>query len=84
MDAFRKYLEDEGLPANEENYIQIDIPTVNLLGDTKLKVIRLKQGYDFKKSVVVNPCEDKSVFKKNHIVFQMDNEYIGELFGMIV
>lgn len=57
MDAFRKYLEDEGLPANEENYIQIDIPTVNLLGDTKLKVIRLKQGYDFKKSVVVNPLD---------------------------
>ena len=57
MDAFRKYLEDEGLPANEENYIQIDIPTVNLLGETKLKVIRLKQGYDFKKSVVVNPLD---------------------------
>ena len=57
MDAFRKYLEDEGLPGNEENYIQIDIPTVNLLGDTKLKVIRLKQGYDFKKSVVVNPLD---------------------------
>ena len=57
MDAFRKYLEDEGLPANEENYIQIDIPTVNLLGDTKLKVIRLKQGYDFKKSVVLNPLD---------------------------
>ena len=32
-----------------------------------------------------NPCEDKSVFKKNHIVFQMENEdYISELFGMIV
>ena len=57
MDAFRKYLEDEGLPANEENYIPIDIPTINLLGDTKLKVIRLKQGYDFKKSVVVNPLD---------------------------
>ncbi len=57
MDAFRKYLEDEGLPANEENYLSIDIPTVNLLGDAKLKVIRLKEGYDFKKSVVVNPLD---------------------------
>ena len=57
MDAFHKYLEDEGLPANEENYLSIDIPTVNLLGDAKLKVIRLKQGYDFKKSVVVNPLD---------------------------
>ena len=57
MDAFRKYLEDEGLPANEENYLSIEIPTVNLLGDAKLKVIRLKQGYDFKKAVVVNPLD---------------------------
>ena len=57
MDTFHKYLEEEGLPANEENYIPIDIPTVNLLGNAKLKVIRLKQGYDFKKSVVVNPLE---------------------------
>ena len=31
-----------------------------------------------------NPCEDKSVFKKNHIVFQMEKEYISELFGMIL
>lgn len=55
MDAFRKYLEDDGLPANEDNFTQIDIPTVNLLGDKKLKVVRLKEGYDFKKEVVVNP-----------------------------
>lgn len=55
MDTFRKYLEDEGLPANEEVYIPVQIPTVNLLGEKKLKVVRLKQGYDFKKSVVVHP-----------------------------
>jgi hypothetical protein len=55
MDAFRKYLEDDGLPANEDNFTQIDIPTVNLLGERKLKVVRLKEGYDFKKEVVVNP-----------------------------
>lgn len=61
MDAFRKYLEDEGLPANEEAYTPVSIPTVNLLGETKLKVVRLKEGYDFKKTVVVHPedCIDK-------------------------
>ena len=61
MDAFRKYLEDEGLPTNEEAYTPVSIPTVNLLGDTKLKVVRLKEGYDFKKTVVVHPedCIDK-------------------------
>lgn len=55
MDAFRKYLEDEGLPANEEVYTAVQIPTVNLLSDTKLKIVRLKPGYDFKKEVVVQP-----------------------------
>lgn len=60
MDTFRKYLEDEGLPANEEAYTEVKIPTVNLLGETKLKVVRLKEGYDFKKTVVVHPekCVD--------------------------
>jgi len=57
MDAFRKYLMDEGLPANEETYEMIQIPTVNLLGNTKLKVVRLKEGYEFRKEVVVHPEE---------------------------
>ena len=55
METFRKYLEDEGLPANEDSYTEVKIPTVNLLGDNKLKVVRLKPGYDFKKTIVVNP-----------------------------
>ena len=55
MDTFRKYLEDEGLPANEDSYTEIRIPTVNLLGDKKLKIVRLKEGYDFKKEYVVHP-----------------------------
>ena len=55
MDAFRKYLEDEGLPANEDTYTEIKIPTVNLLGDKKLKIVRLKEGYDFKKEAIVQP-----------------------------
>ncbi len=57
MDTFRKYLEDEGLPANEETYTTVKIPTVKLLGDTKLKIVRLKEGYDFKKAVTVHPEE---------------------------
>lgn len=55
MDTFRKYLEDDGLPANEETYTEVEIPTVHLLKDQKLKVVRLKKGYDFKKAEVVNP-----------------------------
>lgn len=57
MDAFRKYLEDEGLPANEEVYEQITIPTVNLLAQKRLKIVRLKKGYDFKKTVTVHPLD---------------------------
>ncbi len=64
MDAFRKYLEDEGLPANEDTYTQIKIPTVNLLGDKKLKIVRLKDGFDFKKSVIVRPEEVKDIHVK--------------------
>lgn len=53
MDTFRKYLQDEGLPANEEVYESIHIPTINLLADKQLKIVRLKKGFDFKK---LSPC----------------------------
>lgn len=55
MDTFRKYLQDEGLPSNEDTYTKVNIPTVNLLGNKKLKIVRLKEGYDFKKAVTVRP-----------------------------
>ncbi len=64
MDTFRKYLEDEGLPHNEEIYTPIAIPTVNLLGDKRLKIVRLKKGYDFKKMVTVNP---ETMMKGMHV-----------------
>lgn len=64
MDTFRKYLEDEGLPANEDSYSQIKIPTVNLLGNKKLKIVRLKQGLDFKKECVVYPEKVNNVLVK--------------------
>ena len=47
MDTFRKYLQDEGLPANEEVFESIHIPTINLLADKKLKIVRLKKGFVF-------------------------------------
>ena len=65
MDAFQKYLQDEGLPNNDGVYTEVRIPTVNLLGETRLKVVRLKEGYDFKKTVVVHPedCYDDVTVK---------------------
>lgn len=57
MEAFRKYLEDEGLPGNDEVYETINIPTIRLHENTRLKVVRLKEGYNFKDKVVVKPEE---------------------------
>ena len=48
MRQFKEYLEDEGLPANEDR-IEFVLPVVKNLGKQPLKVIRLKEGVDFKK-----------------------------------
>ena len=93
MDTFKKYLEDEGLPANEDSYYSVQIPTVNLLGDARLKVVRLKEGYDFKKTIVVHPQDlaDKitikvdwtpkveAIYSKGARVEEADEEFTGYL-----
>lgn len=83
MDAFRKYLEDEDLPSNEEEYTPIEIPTVKLLGNTRLKVVRLKDGYDFKKAVIVHP-EDQvnKVFVKVDWTPKVEALYSSERSGV--
>ena len=48
MRQFKEYLEDEGLPANEDR-IEFVLPVVKNLGKKPLKTIRLKEGIDFKK-----------------------------------
>lgn len=49
MKQFKEYLEDEGLPSNEDR-IEFILPVVKNLGTKKLKIVRLKEGIDFKKS----------------------------------
>jgi len=49
MKQFKEYLEDEGLPANEDR-IEFVLPVVKNLGTKKLKIVRLKEGIDFKKN----------------------------------
>ncbi|WP_457147175.1 DEAD/DEAH box helicase family protein [Mycobacterium sp. URHB0021] len=44
---FKEYLEDEGLPANEDR-IEVVLPVIKNLGTKKLKTIRLRDGIDFK------------------------------------
>ncbi|MBA4397269.1 MAG: hypothetical protein C0394_07800 [Syntrophus sp. (in: bacteria)] len=48
MKQFKEYLEDEGLPTNE-NPIEFVLPVVKNLGQKKLKTIQLKEGIDFKR-----------------------------------
>lgn len=51
MEAFKKMLEDEGAPTNED-FLDINLPVVSRFQEAKphkLRVIRVKKGIDFKK-----------------------------------
>lgn len=48
MRQFKEYLEDEGLPSNEDR-IEFILPVLKNLGSTRLRMIRLKDGIDFKR-----------------------------------
>lgn len=59
MEAFKAYLEDEGLPTNEIDYEEIvikTVPTVDL-ETTELYLPKVEDGYNFKKSAVVAPAD---------------------------
>ena len=56
MELFKILLQEEGLPTNDSEFKEFILPimpTVNLAGK-QLKYIRLKEGKDFKKEVIVN------------------------------
>jgi hypothetical protein len=48
MRQFKEYLEEEGLPKNEDR-IEFVLPVIKNLGSKKLKMVRLRGGIDFKK-----------------------------------
>lgn len=48
MRQFKEYLEQEGLPANEDRR-EFILPVVKNLGSKKLKIVRLREGIDFKR-----------------------------------
>ena len=68
MNQFKDYLEEEGLPSNEDR-IEFVLPVIKNLGSTKLKTIRVKDGVDFKKQgdkpTLALP---DSLFKRNRVV----------------
>ena len=48
MRQFKEYLEEEGLPANEGR-IEFVLPVIKNLGGAKLKMVRVREGIDFKR-----------------------------------
>lgn len=58
MQQFKEYLEDEGLPSNEER-IEFILPVIKNLGGKKLTSIRLKEGVDFKRQCKQKPTLDE-------------------------
>lgn len=71
MEAFKAYLEDEGLPTNEIDYEKIEIKTlINFdISSKNLKVPRVVDGFNFKKSAVVEPAEESL---KNRVLVKLD------------
>lgn len=67
MEQFKEYLEEEGLPKdnNMEEYIIEILPTIEGLSEKKLKYVRVKEGVDFKKSETV----DLLLKEKNPFVY---------------
>ena len=60
MEAFKAYLEDEGLPTNEIDYEKIEIKTISTVNWEKigLKLPMVKDGFIFKKTTVVNLVDE--------------------------
>ena len=48
MRQFKEYLEEEGLPANEDR-VEIVLPVIRGLGEVKLRTLKLREGIDFKR-----------------------------------
>ncbi len=48
MRQFKEYLEDEGLPDNEDR-VEVVLPVLRALGETKLRTVKLRDDVDFKK-----------------------------------
>lgn len=67
MQQFKEYLEDEGLPSNEER-IEFILPVVKNLGGKKLTSIRLKDGVDFKRQGTKPTLDEPTQFMLKHPV----------------
>ena len=67
MRQFKEYLEDEVRPANEDR-IEFVLPVIKNLGSKKLKMIRLREGVDFKKDGPKPPLDGPPEYLVRHPV----------------
>jgi len=69
MRQFKEYLEDEGLAENKKQ-TEFVLPVIKNLGSKKLKVIRLREGIDFKKDgqKPILDAEPPDYLKKHRVV----------------
>lgn len=68
MEAFKAYLEDEGLPTNATDYAKIEIKTIRnvILDNAMLTLPRVADGFNFKKAAIVHPA-DENITKHVHV-----------------
>lgn len=64
MEQFKKFLEEEGLPANDSSWITIQVNTKQrpIAKEKRLKLIQVKESEDFKKDVLFPLTLDLSKF----------------------
>ena len=67
MQQFKEYLDDEGLPSNEDR-IEFILPVVKNLDGKKLTSIRLKEGVDFKRQGPKPTLDEPNSFLLKHPV----------------
>lgn len=68
MNQFKEFLEEEGLPKNDSNFVTIEVPVMiqTELGTIKLKVLQVQEGKEFKKDVIV-PIKWDEKMNSNHV-----------------
>jgi hypothetical protein len=66
MEHFKAYLEEEGVPT-EDNLEEIVIPVIPNLGKQKLKTVRLKEGLDYKRNGEKPSLSMREDLKRNKV-----------------
>ncbi|MDA8654088.1 DEAD/DEAH box helicase family protein [Alphaproteobacteria bacterium] len=66
MEQFKAYLEEEGVPT-EDNIEEIIIPVIPNLGKQKLKTVRLKDGLDYKRNGEKPDLQLRDEIKRNKV-----------------